>query len=1022
MYIRHFLFSLSTLMFLILSGTATADTGNSDPRTERMERKAMRKLKDADQFFSPWKHLGIVSIDSVKVQRHNEHLFIYFSPTLTHIPIRYPWLISLETHLKNQLGWRFRKYDISMMARDRELHEFIPNALRPEHLTADSSRIRIRPTHNEPLVKRITPVVFENGLSGNHIALWHSHGKYYNAVKDRWQWQRARLFTTVEDIYPTEYVLRYITPMLENAGAHVLLPRERDIQTHEVIVDNDASTGDSELIQLHGDAIWKSQEEGFQITDTLFNGDNPFYKGSHLKAPVNSGASLVYVPEIRETGDYAVYISWAKAEDNVPDVAATINYSGASASFSLNQQMGHSTWIYLGSFRFTKGKDASEGSLILYSHSAHDGHITADAVRFGGGMGNVARRPALQVLPNQKSIDDTGKSMSPQTLTTTQTGEIRWKTSQSPRFTEGARYYLQYAGMPDTLVYSFNEGKNDYNDDYMSRGEWVNYLMGAPLGPQRKRDVQGLNIPVDLSLAFHTDAGITPGDSVIGTLAIYSADRDEGIFPDSVSRLVSRDLSDLVQEQIVSDIRNLYNPSWTRRALWDRQYSEAWRPNVPSLLLELLSHQNLADMRFGLEPQFQFDVSRAIYKGIARFQAYQEGREAVIQPLPPQGMSMEKVGEKTIRLSWMPTHDPLEASAMPEAYIVYTREEGKGFDQGILTQEPFIEIELPQWNTIYSFKVSATNSGGESFPSEILSAAMVPGQAKMVLIVNGFQKTSGPGTLHGNDIEGVEWWDNHAIPYISSISYTGQQYDYDRNSPWLDDDSPGWGASYADYEGKEVAGNSFDYPYIHGTSVRNAGYSFISVSRKAFEENPLQTSDFHVINLIMGKQKGAAGLLDPDNIHYRVFTPSLIQRLKDYANSGGNIIITGAYIGTDSQLYKDTTAIDFTKRILGYSWRTGRATNTGDLQVTDATANMLPEELEFATTPNPEIYHVEAPDAIEAEGAGSRTVYRYRVGATSAAVFHTSAHRVFAMGIPFETITDAEQRDTLMERILKLFE
>ncbi len=59
---------------------------------------------------------------------------------------------------------------------------------------------------------------------------------------DRWEWQRARLFGTVEDISVMGYVLPYLTRMLENAGANVFLPRERDMQTNEVIVDNDMST------------------------------------------------------------------------------------------------------------------------------------------------------------------------------------------------------------------------------------------------------------------------------------------------------------------------------------------------------------------------------------------------------------------------------------------------------------------------------------------------------------------------------------------------------------------------------------------------------------------------------------------------------------------------------------------------------------------------------------------------------------------------------------------------------------
>jgi hypothetical protein len=160
---------------------------------------------------------------------------------------------------------------------------------------------------------------------------------------------------------------------------------------------------------------------------------------------------------------------------------------------------------------------------------------------------------------------------------------------------------------------------------------------------------------------------------VIGTLAIYNAQRDEGLFRDGVSKMASRDLTDLVQSQIVNDIRLLFNENWTRRALWDRQYSEAWRPQVPVMLLELLSHQNLADMRFGMDPRFQFGVSRAIYKGMLRFVAANEGREAIVQPLPPQGMMIEHLGGKRIRISWQPQKIRLSHRPCPKA-IKFTRE------------------------------------------------------------------------------------------------------------------------------------------------------------------------------------------------------------------------------------------------------------------------------------------------------------------------------------------------------------
>lgn len=1004
--------STALLIFLLASVcNVNAGIANPGPHDVRLEKQVSKRLEQAGMFFHPWAHTGSVIIDSVKVQRRNKQITLYFSPTITHIPIRHPWLLSLEQHLRGYLGRKYRRYSIIMIGRGRELHEFIPNIYRTVSLLPDSSRIRISNPLIQPLVKPQSALSFTGGLSGNHIALWNSHGKYYNAAKDRWQWQRARLFTTVEDVFPTEYVLRYIVPMLEKAGAHVLMPRERDFQTQEVIVDNDISTGNAELIINYGN--WQVLSGGFLHADTLFDGDNPFQKGTHLALESNTGGSLIYIPDIPYEGEYAVYLSWAFNHDNVPDASVNVNYKGGSASFTVNQRMGHGTWIYLGTFYFSPGKDPATGSLTVYTHSAHKGIVTADAVRFGGGMGNVARRPAPLPLPNAQSALDRG--LTPLPVEGEGNSLLSWKTSESPRFTEGARYYLQYSGMPDTLVYSFNEGRNDYNDDFMARGEWVNYLMGAPLGPQNYRNIRGLRIPIDLTLAFHTDAGVTPGDSVIGTLAIYSAERDGGVFPDQVSRLASRDLSDVIQSQIVSDIRMKYNPQWTRRGLWDRQYSEAWRPNTPTMLLELLSHQNLADMKLGLDPNFQFDVSRAIYKGILRYLAHPE--KAVVQPLPPVDMQISHLGDKTIRLSWNATPDPLEPSATPDAYILYTRKEGHGFDQGRIIDSTSVEVELPQWNTIYSFKVSAINKGGESFPSEILSTAMVADQPKTVLIINGFTRISGPGALP----DGLNWGDDHAIPYGFSSSYTGQQYDYNRNSAWLDDDSPGWGASYADYDGRIVAGNTFDFPYIHGKAIRNAGYSFISTSRSAFEKIS-QPLDLFAIDVIMGKQKGIASHLNSDSIRFRVFSPSMMSKLELYCSSGGNIILSGAYIGTDSRIHNDTQAMTFASDILGYSWRTSHATNIGRARITDGWDGKFPATLEFITQPNDRIYHTEAPDALEPEGASSRMVYRYSTNGTGAAVIHFSKHKSFVMGFPFETLATEQQKDLLMKSILHFFE
>ncbi|MEZ5071607.1 MAG: hypothetical protein R2751_11725 [Bacteroidales bacterium] len=44
------------------------------------------------------------------------------------------------------------------------------------------------------------------------------------------------------------------------------------------------------------------------------------------------------------------------------------------------------------------------------------------------------------------------------------------QTSLRPRYQEGARYYLQYAGFPDSLIWKREGPDKDYTDDYKSRG------------------------------------------------------------------------------------------------------------------------------------------------------------------------------------------------------------------------------------------------------------------------------------------------------------------------------------------------------------------------------------------------------------------------------------------------------------------------------------------------------------------------------------------------------------------------
>ena len=232
-----------------------------------------------------------------------------------------------------------------------------------------------------PLVHNASqPYSAKQGLDGKHIALWGSHGIYYVQAYRMWKWQRARLWTTIEDLYTSSYTRSFLVPMLENAGAVVLQPRERDTQLHEVIVD------DSDLTE----GITSVQDAGWgRPSAPLLEGDNPFAMGNY--STVNT--AVRYTPQLPESGEYAVYVSYKSLPKSNPQAKYTVVHKGISTTYHVNQQMGGGTWIYLGTFDF--GTDVNSNYVTLTHKGKHI--TTTDAIKFGGGWGSVARYPHPEI-------------------------------------------------------------------------------------------------------------------------------------------------------------------------------------------------------------------------------------------------------------------------------------------------------------------------------------------------------------------------------------------------------------------------------------------------------------------------------------------------------------------------------------------------------------------------------------------------------------------------------------------------
>lgn len=988
---KNRIFSLLLLLILLFGATSVPAAG-INLRTRQEVGRTLTRIVAREVAG------GYVKVQAVKASR--SRVRIYASIGLSYYPFREQNVLAMYDSVRAVLPAGYRKARIELYTDRHEVSELIPMACR-NHAALEKllKKRRLIPFVNpseRPLVTPLDrPAVPTRGLTGRHIALWQSHGRYFDQTRNCWRWQRSRLWMTCEDLYTQSYVLPYLVPMLENAGANVLLPRERDVQKHEVLADNDG--GAAQYREQTGREAWTTGGAGFAHRREVYrSGENPFREGTVRRTRTVTDPAeesrAVWRADIPERGEYAVYVSYESTPESADDAVYTVHHLGGRSSYAVNQTMGGGTWIYLGRFPFAAGE---QEVVTLTNRSRRAGRtVSADAVKIGGGFGNIART----VCDSLRRPDV----------------EYTEETSGFPRFCEGARYWLQWAGF-DPKVYTPKQDKDDYRDDYMSRAHWVNALMG---GSPRLPDSAGLRIPVDMALAFHSDAGVRDGDGIVGTLGICYTRDTKGRFAGGADRYRSRDLTDLVMTQVVSDIRRTWEPEWSRRGLWNRSYYEARVPGAPTMLLELLSHQNFADMRYGSDPRFKFLVSRAVYKGILRYLASQYGVPYVVQPLPVEAVATEFVGDNRVCVSWTPVADSLEATAAPDGYIVYTRIDDGAFDRGTYTEKPFLIAELEP-GRLYSYRVTAVNAGGESFPSETLSACRMPDEKGCVLVVNGFDRTSAPFSMRSDSLAGFYTDVDGGVPDRRDISFIGNQRIYDLDMARCDDDSRALGACTWDYETDVLGGNSFDYPALHGRAITAAGYSFCSASVRAVERGTCALGAYPAVDLILGKQRTTTMGRGVREAVFRTFPPDLQRELEEYLAQGGALFASGCYVASDlwNGALSDASDRAFAERVLRVAWD-GGAARRGRVRVVTGHGGFMRGEYRYRDRLSPEGYAVEAADVLRPAGEGAFTVLRYIENGRTAGVACDAGVRTVVTGFPFEALTDAAQRERLMRDVL----
>ena len=888
---------------------------------------------------------------------------------------------SIYRGIREVLPDPYKKYKLQIIANRHDVEHLIPNIYRKKK-NVDEARLWNGREHSDrPWVRNVSrPYAITNGLDGRHIALWQSHGRIYSADKNCWKWQRPSLFCTTEDLFTQSIAVPFLMPMLENAGCLVYTPRERDWQRHSAVADNDACSGSSQYVEEYdGDNPWlTTKAPGFAPRDTFYtDGTNPFREGTArivttVKEGKSATAAAKWIPDIPEDGEYAVYVSYQTVSGSIPDARYSVLHSGGVTEFHVNQQMGGGTWVYLGSFRFKKGIHENQ-SVVLSNISSHEGCVTADAVRFGGGMGMMMRGDSL----------------------------IH---SAMPRYLEGARYALQYSGFP-YKTYSPSNGERDYNDDINSRSHAVNHLVG---GSVYCPDSVGLRVPLEMTFGFHSDAGISKEDEIIGSLGVVTTDHEEGILPTGTSRYISRDFISYILNNVQQDLSATFGMKWSCRGILDKSYSESRIPYVPSMIFESLSHQNFMDMKYGHDPNFKFVMARAVYKALLKHMCYVHGTKYVVQPLPVNSFAID-FGEEanTLQLSWQPTPDPLEPTATAKRYLLYTKVNDNEYDNGRIVEQNSITLPvLP--DVQYSFKIAALNEGGKSFPSEELSAYISKVEKGRIVIVNNFRRLSGPAVVNTTSLAGFDLDTDPGVPYMRTPEYCGRQLDFERINSGVED---GHGLSGTELEGMLMAGNSFNYPYTHGKALAANEFSFVSCSGEAMMNGTIRPEKYDAVDLIIGAEKqGGKDVAMGSGRAYKSFPAELQKALREYCERGGRLFVSGAYMASDMS-HNDQDR-SFIRNVLKFDYA-GCVADTTENRIFGSNLTF-----DVSRTANEQCYAVARPDILAPVG-NAFIAFVFDKSRESAGIAFADNYRVLATSFPFETIFNEGLRAELMGAVMR---
>ena len=131
-----------------------------------------------------------VQVDSAIV--NGKKLDIHFSKLTSDYFFRDNTVKDIYNIVNNNLPDEYKGMEVTLYANGSTLQELASTFYSDAYKTpAKPKKVKKAKNAQAPLVENVSlPYDIQYGLNGRHLAVWQSHGWYYNQPTHRWQWQR----------------------------------------------------------------------------------------------------------------------------------------------------------------------------------------------------------------------------------------------------------------------------------------------------------------------------------------------------------------------------------------------------------------------------------------------------------------------------------------------------------------------------------------------------------------------------------------------------------------------------------------------------------------------------------------------------------------------------------------------------------------------------------------------------------------------------------------------------------------